>query len=533
MKKMIPTLLAASLLLVTAVFRLEPAAADKMPFTDIASSYAKDAIIRLNANNVMKGTSETLFSPTRSITRAEFMTTLTRIFHVEPSASAVPAYRDVPKSAWYYGTIQAATELGLTEGLGDGIFKPNQPLTRQEAASWLVRALKQTATGGTTSVYKDEAMIAAWAKPSIRSITELGLMQGNDGRFYPTQPITRQETAVILDRLLQDNRWTDAIAASATPAPIQIGWQFGQSTEAYQKSILQSSVNVLAPRWYFLEKTGKISDSSVPSLMTWAKNNGKQVWAMVGNRFDQETTHKLLASNSLSSDAIQSLKSYVQKYGLHGINVDFENVAASDRDLFTAFIAKLAKELHTVSAVLSVDLPPDLGSDWSDAYNYAELAKSADYLVIMTYDEHWSGYTAGSVASLGWVESHLGKLLAKVSADQLILGMPLYTRDWTLSASGATVSSEDLTLPEQNNRVSQYGGTPKWNAAAGQYTMEYRKNGTQHKIWLEDARSLSAKYRAGAKYGVAGYAYWHIGGDSPDVWTSLKNAVKYEGYSFK
>lgn len=535
MKKIIPALLAVSLLLAAAVSRLEPAAADKLPYTDIAASYAQDAMIRLHADGVMKGTSPTLFSPNRSITRAEFMTTLIRIFRVEPAASAVPAYRDVPKSAWYYGTIQAATELGLTEGMGNGLFKPDQPLTRQEAAAWLVRALKQTpsSAGGVRTGYKDEAAIAVWAKPYIGSVSQLGLMQGSGGMFYPAQAITRQETAVILDRLLQDNRWTEAMAASANPAPIQIGWQYGQSTEAYQKSILQSSVNVLAPRWYFLEKTGKISDSSVPSLVTWAKNNDKQVWAMVGNRFDQETTHKLLASSSMSSNAIQSLKSYVQKYGLDGINVDFENVAGSDRDLFTSFIAKLAKELHSVSAVLSVDLPPDLGSDWSDAYNYAELAKSADYLVLMAYDEHWSGYTAGSVASLGWVGKHLDKLLAKVPADRLILGMPLYTRDWSLSSSGATLSSEDLSLPEQNTRATQYGGMPKWDDAVGQYTLEYRKNGTRHKIWLEDARSLSEKYRLGARYGIAGYAYWHIGGESPDVWTSLKNAERYEGYYFK
>lgn len=533
MKKLIPPLLAVTLLLTAAVFRLQPAAADKLPYTDISASYAKDAIIRLHANNVMKGTSESLFSPTRSITRAEFMTTLTRIFQVNPAESAVPAYRDVSKSAWYYGTIQAATELGLTEGLGDGIFQPEQPLTRQEAAAWLVRALKQTGSSANAPTsYKDETSIAVWAKPYIGSISQLGLMQGSGGMFYPAQAITRQETAVILDRLLQDKRWTDAIATNSNPG-IRIGWQYGQSTEAYKKSVLQSNVNVLAPRWYFLESTGKISDSSVPPLVTWAKSNGKQVWAMVGNRFDQETTHKMLASSSLSSDAIQSLKSYVQKYGLNGINVDFENIAASDRSLFTSFISKLAQELHSVSAVLSVDLPPDLGTDWSDAYNYAELAKSADYLVVMAYDEHWSGASAGSVASLGWVQKHIDKLLAKVPADQLVLGMPLYTRDWSLSGNGATLSSEDISLPEQNNRVSQYGVKPKWNAAAGQYTVEYRKNGTLHKIWLEDARSLSEKYRLGAKYGIAGYAYWHIGGDSPDVWTSLKNAEKYEGFSFK
>ncbi|MGG6309962.1 S-layer homology domain-containing protein [Paenibacillus macerans] len=532
MKKMIPILLMAALVATNFLYRQEPAAADQLPYDDISDSYARNAIIRLNDIDVMKGTSASLFSPNRAISRAEFMTTLMRLFKVEPVASAVPAYTDVRKTDWYYGTVQAATELGLTEGLGGGIFNPNQPLTRQEAAAWIVRALKQTATAPVEPYgYKDDAIAAAWAKPYIGSVTELGLMQGSDGKFHPTQSITRQETAVILDRLLQDVRWTGAIAASASPL-IQIGWQYGQLTEAYQQSVLKSNVNVLAPRWYFLESTGTISDSTVPSLVTWAKNNGKQVWAMVGNRFDQETTHKMLASSTLSSDAIQSLKSFVQKYGLHGINVDFENVLASDRDLYTGFIAKLAKELHSVSAVLSVDLPPDLGSDWSDAYNYAELAKSADYLVIMAYDEHWSGYKAGSVASLGWVQKHLDKLLAKVPADRLILGMPLYTRDWSLNGQGSTLSSEDISLPEQNKRIGAYGAVPKWNAEAAQYTMEYWKSGTKHRIWLEDARSLSAKFRLGSERAIAGYAYWHIGGESTDVWTSLKNAEKYAEYKF-
>lgn len=532
MKKVLSMLLLASLMLTAPGVDQLPVSAEKLPYDDINGSYAKEAIVRLYENNTMKGTSPTEFSPARAITRAEFMTTLTRILHLEPVSSALPAYTDVAASAWYYGTIQAATELGLTEGLGGGIFKPNQPVTRQEAAAWLVRALKQKTGAAPVSGYKDGASIALWARPYISSVSLLGLMEGSDGKFYPNRAMTRQETAVILDRLLQGDMFPKAIAATGEQA-IQIGWKFGQSTEDYRRSVQQSSVNVLAPRWYFLENTGKISDSTDPALVTWAKKSGKQVWAMVGNRFDQETTHKLLSSSSLSSAAIQDLKSYVSKYGLQGINLDFENVQAADKALFTEFVAKLAKELDSVSAVLSVDLPPDLGNDWSDAYDYAKLAKSADYIVLMAYDEHWSGYTAGSVASLNWVQKRVGELLAKVPADQIILGMPLYTRDWTVNGDGATVSSEDLSIPEQNSRIKQYGAKIQWNATAGQYTAEYRKSGLLHRIWLEDSRSLAEKFRMGLSTGIAGFAYWHIGGESPEVWTSLKNTEKYEGYRFE
>lgn len=536
MKKIILLMLIGTLLFSYTTTRQEPASAATLPYHDISTSYAREAISRLHASGIMQGTTATAFSPKRPVTRAEFITVLIRAFGITPTTSAISAYTDVPRSTWYYGAIQAATELGLTNGLGNGTFRPDQALTRQEAAVWLGKTLKQAIPAASSlSTYRDNSSIAAWASPYVTAISALGLMQGSEGLFHPAQSITRQETAVIFDRLLEDARWKDTLTAGAEPSSspnLHIGWQYGQSTEAYQKSVLQSNVNVLSPRWYFLESTGHISDSTVPSLNTWAKRNDKQIWAMVGNRFDQKATHQMLASAALSSTAIQSIKSYVQKYDLAGINIDFENVHASDRDLFTSFIARLAEELHNLDTVLSVDLPPDLGNDWSAAYSYAELANHADYLVIMAYDEHWTGYKAGSVASLNWVEQQLDKLVTQVPANQLILGMPLYTRDWAINTQGTTLSSEDLSLPEQNKRVQAAGSTLKWNSEAGQYTSEYWKANTKHRMWLEDARSLSAKLQLGTHFGLAGYAYWHIGGESPDIWTSLRNVEKYQNYQF-
>lgn len=535
LKKIMMMLILAVLLYSVAIYQKESASANDLPYHDIDGSYAREAIIRLHENSIMKGTSSSLFSPTRSITRAEFMTTLVRIFKLESVASSVPAYRDVAKSAWYYGTVQAATEIGLTEGVGNGLFKPATPLTRQEAAAWIVRALKQTDTSTTAPTgFKDDAFIAAWARPYINTVSQLGLMEGNNGQFYPNQSITRQETAVILDRILQNDRWGGAIEKAANSREtIQLGWQYGQSTKAYQQSVVNSNVNVLAPRWFFLESTGRFSDHGVSSLATWAKTNNKEIWALVGNRFDQETTHKLLSSSTLSAAAIQDLKSFVQKYELDGINLDFENVQASDRKLFTSFVASLANELHTVSAILSVDLPPDLESDWSAAYDYELLGKSSDYIVIMAYDEHWSGYTAGPVASFPWVQKHIDKLLSHIPADKLILGMPLYNRDWTISSQGTTLTSEDVLLPEQYKRMNFYGAAAKWNTTLGQYTMDYWTAGALHRIWLEDSRSLAQKYKMAASRNIAGYAYWHIGGESPEIWTSLQNTEKYGQYTFK
>ncbi|MBA9087721.1 spore germination protein YaaH [Fontibacillus solani] len=528
MKPIKYVLLLATLVFTTSIQSLTQVASKGFPYSDIANSYAKDAITSLYNQNIMKGTSATLFSPKQSITRAQFMTTLIRLLDMEAVNSSIPAYSDVKKSAWYYGTVQASTDLGLTEGTGNGTFDPDQSVTRQEAATWIVRALQKTSSSAYPHTgYKDDTSISDWARPYVSIISQLGLMQGNQGAFHPKQPLTRQETAMIIDRLLQNDDFTDKLDQDYSPG-IQLGWQYGQTDEEYKKSILQSNVNTLSPRWYFLDSYGALSNHTQPSLVKWANNNGKNVWAMFGNRSDQTITHQLLSSSERSAALIKEIKSGVVHHGLQGINLDFENVAPEDRANLTKFVKNLASELHSVNAVLSVDVSPNLNSDWTAAFDYAALGKIADYIVLMGYDEHWTGGAyPGSVASLTWVENGLDKLVADVPHSKIILALPFYNRDWVVNSKGLSASSEDISLSEQASRVANKKLTVKWDAALGQYTTTYWQSKTQHKIWLEESRSLSLKYKMALDHGIAGFAYWSIGGETTDVWTSLRNAAKY------
>ncbi|WP_245954420.1 S-layer homology domain-containing protein [Fontibacillus phaseoli] len=497
-----------------------------MPFRDIESSYAREAIVRLNSKQIMNGTSDYLFSPAKPITRAEFVITMNRMLGLESVASSVPSYKDVRKNHWFYSGVQAQTELGLTEGKGDGAFEPFQAVTRQEAAVWIIRILNER-TGGTGPIaeYQDDSSIAVWARPYVSAITDLGLMKGSSGRFNPNRSLTRQETAVILDRLLQNSTWSRKLSAKAAPG-IQMGWQFGQTDEQYKQSVLKSNVNVLSPRWFFLNEDGSVSDHSDPTLATWAKQKGKQVWALFGNRLNQENTQLLLSSQEKTAAAIAKIKNLAVKNGIHGINLDFENVAPSDRKKFTAFVTELARQLHANKMKLSVDVSPDLKTDWTEGFDYAALGKSADYIVLMGYDEHWSGGKAGSVSSLPWVQYGLDTLLKEVPASKVLLGLPLYVRDWEIDNKGNTLISEDLTLAEQIKRLNRVGAKPEWNYDLAQYTATYY-SATAHRIWMEESRSLSEKYGMAKNRNIAGFAYWHIGGETPEIWPALRNAEKY------
>lgn len=129
---------------------------------------------------------------------------------------------------------------------------------------------------------------------------------------------------------------------------------------------------------------------------------------------------------------ISQVAAYVKTYKLDGINVDFENVDPADREGLTAFVTSLTATLHALGAVVSVDVSPDLGTDWTDAFDYAKLGAVSDYMVLMGYEEHWNGDPkAGSVASLPWVEKALDTMLSEVVRAKTILALPLYTRDWS------------------------------------------------------------------------------------------------------
>ncbi|MDR9854836.1 S-layer homology domain-containing protein [Paenibacillus sp. VCA1] len=502
-----------------------------LPFDDIAGSFAKNEIVELVKEGVVNGTGNRKFEPKKNVTRAEFVAMADRLLKLAPVDADMPSFADVPAKSWYYGWIEAAVQLGIAEGKSKSSFEPSARITRQEAAVLIVRALKVDPGSDTGSSldYKDKNQIAPWAVPYVQAAHTLGLMGGADGKFRPADAMTREETAAVLDRILHDKVWSKAIRQTPNMG-LQLGWQNGLTTAQFKEQVKNSAVNTLVPRWFFLEYgSTPVSNHADASLSSWAKQNNKKVWAMLGNHSDSALTHQILSDEHARAAVIQKLAGYAKTYGLSGLNVDFENVNPEDRLSLTAFISELGTSLRAAGAVLSIDVSPDLGTDWTEAFDYEALGRYADYVVLMGYDEHWDGDpVAGSVSSLPWVQSALNRMLSVVPAKKTILALPFYTRDWTLQSGG--VSSEELTLIQQGYRIRSVAYNRSWDSDLGQYVVSYMRQGSQHKIWVEDGRSLGLKTMMAAKRGVAGYAYWYMGAETDDIWTSLSNAVRYASY---
>jgi len=508
------------------------AATVQQQFQDTRTSYAKDAITHLVDKGIAAGTSETTFEPKKAVTRAEFATFAVRLLGLKPVKNNINPYQDISMNAWYYDNVAAMTNLFILEGKGQGTFQPNASITREEAAALLVRMLKQqpVETSLLSSTYFDTADISDWARPYVQTVYQLGLMRGSGGVFRPHDQVTREEAAVMLDAILQKKTWSEQLQRG-DELGVQLGWQYNSTTAEFKKQVEQSEVNTLVPRWFFLNSSMKVTDHADPALISWASATDRQLWPLLGNRSDSALTHQMLSSSVNRAAVISQVAAYVKTYKLDGINVDFENVDPADREGLTAFVTSLTATLHALGAVVSVDVSPDLGTDWTDAFDYAKLGAVSDYMVLMGYEEHWNGDPkAGSVASLPWVEKALDTMLSEVVRAKTILALPLYTRDW--SSVNPAASSWDITLSEQGTRAHTTGSVRRWDASLVQYIIGYSSNGMPRYIWAEDSRSLSAKVLMSEHRQIAGLAYWYMGGETADVWNAISNASRFESYNF-
>ncbi|MEK3731847.1 MULTISPECIES: S-layer homology domain-containing protein [Paenibacillus] len=180
-------------------------------FTDLAGHWAEEAVKALAAKHLVTGVDERRYEPNRSITRAEFATLLMRALNHEgiradAAASPAQAFRDVPAGRYYSEHVKQAATIGLMSGYG-GAFRPNDPITREEAVVALVRAAEQsglTASKQGEPAFADAKSISAWAAEAVNEAWSLGLIQGDGTRFNPKHSVNRAEVAIMIHRLITD-----------------------------------------------------------------------------------------------------------------------------------------------------------------------------------------------------------------------------------------------------------------------------------------------------------------------------------------
>lgn len=292
-------------------------------------------------------------------------------------------------------------------------------------------------------------------------------------------------------------------------------------------------VNVVSPSFFSLERgsNGEIYDNAEDGgteYIEWAHNNNYQVWAMFSNNSLKDTTSQILNDYEKRETMIENLMDLVEEYNLDGVNVDFENMNESDKDVYSRFLIELAPRLKKIGKTLSVDVTaPDGSENWSLCFDRNTIANVADYIVFMAYDQYGtSSNKAGTTAGYNWVEANVKKFLGQedVDPEKIILGIPLYMRLWEEEEDGTAkpevVNMKDMfdVLPE--NQVAT------WDEELKQYYVEYEEDGKKYKMWVENEKSVGEKINLANQYNLAGIAFWEKDRETNDeFWTFVKEQL--------
>ncbi|MGD8190357.1 phosphodiester glycosidase family protein [Brevibacillus ginsengisoli] len=168
------------------------------PFFDILNHPARTEITAMAAKGYVKGTSPDMFSPEDPLTRAQFVTMLARVYNWELPAKPKLMFKDqIP--AYAQGPVQVALSKGIVKGYDDKTFKPDQTISRAEAAVILDRVLKKQATPN--KLLADKKSWPSWAVGPINHIVGLGLIDPISNKFEPNKPTTRAVFVVALYRM--------------------------------------------------------------------------------------------------------------------------------------------------------------------------------------------------------------------------------------------------------------------------------------------------------------------------------------------
>jgi spore germination protein len=296
-------------------------------------------------------------------------------------------------------------------------------------------------------------------------------------------------------------------------------------------------VGTASPFWYAISGASTIEydpGAGKESIIDELRARGIRVAPTVTETDDMHDFDRMLASASRRAAMVHALVTIASSHDYSGLDLDFEDFAVDPHHnsalaeeaatLYPAFVAEVCGALHAIGRSCTVTIMPrttgahvywrGLLATW--VYDYGALAKVADRVQIMAYDEHAPGGAPGPIAPYEWVEQVVAYASSAMAVDKVELALPAYGYDWSGEDATAITSRHAPQLAVQN------GVSPSWNAAQAEDTFRYTADGRRHTVWYEDSTAAYDRARLAKAAGFAGIALWAAGDEDPAVWPMLR-----------
>ncbi|MBP2000193.1 spore germination protein YaaH [Paenibacillus shirakamiensis] len=282
---------------------------------------------------------------------------------------------------------------------------------------------------------------------------------------------------------------------------------------------------------YTLDAEGEVMGTAPSAAVAFANKKKIQTYAAVsnwqGHDFSPELAHQIISVPKVKKATIANLLQVVKSNGFKGINIDFESVAARDRKAFSSFTADVATAMKARGYLTMISVPAkftdDPSNDWDGAFDFKALGKCADYIQVMTYDQHGPWGEPGPVAGKDWVGEALQYAVSAIPASKVIMGIASYGYDWNVSKhSGTTVGLKDIpTLVKATHAV------PLWDKVSFSMHFDYQDpEGSDHVVWYENAASIQEKTHDTLTYHIAGVSIWSMGTEDQEFFKAMAAGLK-------
>ena len=263
-----------------------------------------------------------------------------------------------------------------------------------------------------------------------------------------------------------------------------------------------------------------ITGSEDRLVTSWARLRGIQVLP----RLDcQRPTalHSILTQPDRRDATIATLVDLVRRHGYDGINIDFENGAATDRDALTAFIARLAERIHAIGKRLTVEVSAKYEhttTGRSGFYDYEALGAVADHVFVMNWGWHWTTSDPGAPDDMGLCRKVADYVASMPTKTRFVLGTHMYGMDWP-NGGGPSHKATALEHADVQALIARYAPTPALDSASDAWTFKYLDaSGTPHEVWYPDATTIARRVQLARDRGL-GIGFWRLGREDQRIWS--------------
>jgi len=346
--------------------------------------------------------------------------------------------------------------------------------------------------------------------------------ENTTGPVKPASP----KTAPAGDAALEKARWRVLGAR-----PLAMFYYSNDSLGLGSLAAHADGMTLLAPQCFWIDQDGFVHGEIPTEALEAARRANLLVMPVVTNPgFDRLTAHTLLRDIKAQERAAMYLGYLAGRDHHVGWQLDLENIDPADKLYYARFAERVAARLHRDHRLLSVAVAPRFSDafpdnrpaefrtgEWGAPFDFRALGRVADFLTLMAYNQHSASSPPGPVAGYDWAKAALDYAVRRVSGTKLLLGVPLYGREWVETSQGTT--SRSLAYKDLTPYLESHGSEPRWDVRWRTTWFQVRDGETQRTAWFDDTRSLREKLRLIQLYHLHGFAAWRLGVEDPQFWS--------------